>query len=204
MSFPAGTKFVQSQNNLYECIVEYKPCKRTIAIQRDMGYNICEYIPIEIPFYQIFYLRAMKVGPFYYSLCSDVETDPLVNYPNKLCGSLESISSLDDFIYPIHYPHVAPTNMNICQKTPSGFYHSFEDIVNIFLDQFWSAKNMFFMNNNFTVNDFTAKYPYYMQNNYLQNNYGAYDRSGYILKKELSSPIQIHTGIRIPIRNLFK
>lgn len=141
-SFTTVSKPPTSANNLYYCIVQQKPHKRTIS------YNGKKYF-INIPFYTIFnIIHCQNNGLYHYPVKSDINTS-LLTY-SKVGSVNQPIESLnnDIKIYPFLYPHVGPTNMLICQyEFPST--NSLQEYVNSFISLFWNARNEFYMLNNF-------------------------------------------------------
>lgn len=126
-------KYTTKNENVIQAILEFKPHKRTIKYGETT-------IFINIPFYTIFKIKTI--------ISSDL-TIPIQNsYTNRIYGSKNPITSLKDDVYTIQYPHVAPLSGHICQ-TLKHKQNSFNDYIKNFINQFWTAQNMFFMNNEF-------------------------------------------------------
>lgn len=161
-------KFQREKSRFAECIVEFPPHQRTVLCETVLC-EINKYVEsktINIPFYSIIYMKAAIANGLYFN---DV-------YDNKFLGSEKSITSLDDIVHPVDYPHVAPSNMNICQYFDNQ-YTSFDKYIQGFVTHFWNSVNRFYMRDDF---------------------------SPVVTVTELfkDSNVQYRKGIRLPLKNL--
>ena len=113
-------------------ILEFPPHKRTINYG---GNNVF----INIPFYTIFKISTS-------GLKNEVITRQH-GYTNSIFGKKEPFRSIDDYVYKINYPHVCPLSGTICQIL-NVQCSNFDYYTELFINQFWSANNKFFMDHN--------------------------------------------------------
>ena len=161
-------QYLCGKDQINQFIIELPPHKRTIVFNK-------ENIYVKFPFYTIFSIHCYK----------NTGLSQYVNsaYINRILASKKPINSLDDIIYPIHYPHVAPQTGNICQITQTLLFESKEKYVNEFISQFWSANNNFYMHQNFDIKKYCRHK--LIKPRSIKINYGFLMKNGFPLRKIL-------------------